>query len=477
MVNDSIIKDVEAVILAAGNSTRFSGKQSKLLTKVCGQAMVVYPVKAAAKLDIPIHLIVGKQKDSIKKELEKYEFKNISYFEQKEQLGTGHASGCSKEKWSKKNILIINGDILLFNEKIILELIQEHSKNDADLTFIAAKTNSPDGCARVIDEENGVRICEEKNCSEKQKKMNLVNAGVYLAKVKHMKALKELKKDTNVGEFLLTDLIEIFSNKGLKVCTKSVEIEKVCTVNTNEQLHNAEQIIQAEIIKKWINVGVRFENPTNSIVNVDVEIGDKTQIEFGVCLRGKTKIGRDCTINSNSILQDSIICDEVEIDCFSFIQESRIGLGAKVGPFARIRNNSIICDNSEIGNFVEIKNSKIENNSKVKHLSYIGDTYVGKKVNIGAGTITCNYDGIAKHKTIIEDNVFIGSNNTLVSPVIIGEGSYTAAGSTITHDVPQDSLAIARGKQSNKKNYAQRIKRKLTKSNTKTTPAAEISSI
>ncbi len=455
------IKKTRAIVLAAGRSIRFNTKKCKLLHTVCGREMILYPLQMLNNLKIPTTLIVGYQEDQIKETIKDSNIKNVNFVTQKERLGTGHAISLSKKKWDSENILILNGDSPLLKKEMIQNLLDEHENKKADITFLSAHALNPFGYGRVIRENGKVSIVEDKDCIDEQRFTTLVNAGVYLISKKVLEDnIDKIQKSSVSGEFYITDLVNLASSQDLNVQTIPVAYDDIRGVNTLEELWAVEQIKRSELMKYWMSQGVKFDLAQSIHIDYDVEIGAGSFIGAGTLILKGTKIGKNCCISALSIIEKSTIGDNSDIRSHSVIQESQVGSNSEIGPFARLRNNVLIGNNVAIGNFVELKNSKIDDGAKIKHLTYVGDSQVGKSVNIGAGTITCNYDGSKKHETIIEDNVFVGSNNTIVAPVKIETGAYTAAGSTITKNVPAGSLAIARSKQENKKDYVARLGKK-----------------
>lgn len=451
--------NTRAIVLAAGKSTRFKTKKSKLLFNICGQAMILYPLRALEALDIPITLVLGNQADTIKEEVERSGLKNTGYVIQEQQLGTGHAVACTTETWDHDEILILYGDMPLLTKELIGQLLLEHKTRNATITFFTSYVMDPTGYGRVLEHEGSFNIIEEKDCTDEQRSINRINAGIYVMKKSFLDAyMPKLGKSAVTGEIYLPELIRMACENSLTVHAISVPYDNVRGVNTLQELWGVEQIKRSEFIKYWMARGVRFELAQSIHIDMNVEIGAGSFIGTGVHLLGKTTIGEECFVGAFTIIEDTTIADSTTIHSHSVIQHSVIGSNVHVGPFARLRNNVSLGNNVEVGNFVEIKNATIGDNSKTKHLSYVGDAEVGSHVNIGAGTITCNYDGQQKHTTTIADNAFIGSNNTLIAPVTIGSGAYTAAGSTITKDVPSDALAIARSQQINKLGYAKKLR-------------------
>jgi bifunctional UDP-N-acetylglucosamine pyrophosphorylase / glucosamine-1-phosphate N-acetyltransferase len=456
--------NVQAVIMAAGRSTRFKRKECKLLSKICGQPMVIFPIKLLRALKIPSIAVLGYQAEEVKNTILSVT-PDVEFAIQKEPLGTGDAVISARHLFKKDHILIMNGDVPLLSKELLTDLISQHSASQADLSFVSTDVINPTGYGRVVENEGKFLIREEKNCSEKEKDISKINAGIYLVKRPVLETfLKSMTKNPLSGEFYLTDIVAFASKNDFIVKSIFSPFDQVRGVNTLQELWAVEQITRSALIKKFMANGVRFELAQSTHLDLNVEIGSDSFIGTGAHILGTTKIGEGCFISAFTIIENSIIGDCTTIHSHSVIQDSNIGKDAHIGPFARLRSNVTIGDNSRIGNFVEVKGSLVGNKTKIKHLAYIGDTTVGNEVNVGAGTIICNYDGYKKNKTIIEDNVFVGSNNTIIAPVKIGKGAYLAAGSTINKDVPSHALAIARSRQENKENYVEKLKAKRNNS-------------
>lgn len=461
-----ISHSMQALVLAAGKSSRFNTENIKLSYDICGREIIAYPIAVLKDLGLPITVIVGYQKDKIINICLKNNFKNLEFIEQKEQLGTGHALQVALPILFSEHILVINGDMPLINQNIINDLIQKHIQSNATVSFITSHNSDPsiEGYARVVKQDNKITIIESIDFKGDPATHCCINAGVYTFKRSFLnEALLKLQKQRNTGEIYITDLIKFASQNNEIVETIEVPFDKIRGVNTLKELWIAEQIKRTEIIDYWMANGVRFTSPQTTHVDYNVTIENNTIIGAGVHLRNNTSIGSYCSIDAFSIIDNALIKDHVTIYPYTLISDSIIQTSAKVGPFAHIKNQSIIFEQSVIGNFVEITQSSIGSSSKAKHLTYLGNAIIGSNVNIGAGTITCNYDSISKNTTIIKNQAFIASNNSIVAPVTIGENSYTAAGSIITEDVPPNSLAIARPKQINKKEYVKKLKQKLEK--------------
>jgi len=459
---------LQAIVLAAGHAKRLRTGRTKLLEKICGREMILYTTKMLEGMDIETTVVVGHQKDDIEKVL-KEQHETIEFAHQEQQLGTGHAIASSSSHWKKENILVLNGDMPLITPQIIEQLYSAHCENDATISFVISHLDHPDhGYGRVIQSGDSVKIVEAKDFKGNPCNHCWINAGIYLINKKFLeKNIHLIDKSNASKEFYLTDLIGMASQQGHKVITVPEPFDRVRGVNTMEELWTAEQIKRSDLIRYWMTQGVRFIKAQNVHVHIDVTIGSGSQIGGGVYLERGTTIGKNCTVREYTRLENAQIGENTTIKSHCVITDSTIGNNAEIGPFAHVRNETIIAPNASIGNFVEVKKSFVGQESKARHLSYIGDATVGKNVNIGAGTITCNYDGAKKNETVIEDNAQIGSNNTLIAPLTIQKNAYTAAGSTITDDVPKNALALGRAKQVNKADYVPKLVKKL-KRGTKT---------
>jgi len=451
--------NTRAIVLAAGKSTRFKTKRSKLLYYICGRTMILYPLKELEALNIPVTLVLGHQAEEVWAEVEKAKVSNVNFVVQEKQLGTGHAVECTKDHWDKKNILILNGDMPLVSKELFEMLHQEHEQSGAAVSFLTTMVFNPKGYGRVIGEDGNYSIVEEKDCNDEQRQVSKINAGVYLFDREFLaEYIQKVPKSPVTGELYLPEVIRLACENGFKVNAVPCAFDDVRGVNNLQELWEVEQIKRSEFIKYWMMNGVRFELAQSIHIDIDVKIGAGSFIGTGSHLLGHTVIGEECFVAAFSIIENTNIGDNTVVHSHSVIQNSNIGTNVHVGPFARLRDNVAIGNDVTIGNFVEVKNSQLGDSTKTKHLSYVGDSTVGKNVNIGAGTIVCNYDGISKNKTIIEDDAFIGSNATLIAPVKIGKGAYTAGGSTINQDVPAECLAIGRAKQVNKDGYATKLR-------------------
>lgn len=451
---------IQAIILAAGKSTRFNTGKTKLIEPLCGQAIILYITHLLESLAIDTSIVVGHEQEAVKECVTKAHNSAITFVTQTEQRGTGHALGCTEKSWTKDHILVINGDMPLVKADTITDLYNEHISKRAAISFITAhnpnKKNNPYG--RVVFTENTIAIVEAKDFVGDINQKYPINAGIYIIEKQFLSNfITTLKSNNNSNEFYITDLIAIASNNGDIITTLEAPFETICGINTVQELYAAEQIQKQNLAAHWMNNGVRFACTNNLSIDTQVTIDKGSYIGYGTHLRGATQIGQNCRIEEFSVIDSTTIEDNVTVYSHSLIKNSIIKEHAEVGPFAHVRMESIIGRHAAVGNFVEVKKSSFGHNSKVKHLSYFGDATVGDCVNIGALTVTCNYNGITKEQTIIKNNAFIGSSNTIVAPITIGENAFTAAGSTITVNVPDNALAIARSHQTNKPDYAHKL--------------------
>lgn len=461
MTNNKFAETTQAVILAAGRSSRFKTKKSKLLSNICGRTMILYPLKELEALNVPMTVILGYQAEEVTAEIKKAKVQDVTFAIQQEQKGTGHAVASSRSFWQKDQILIMNGDMPLVTKEILEKMMLEHEISKAAVSFCTTMVIDPTGYGRVIEEDGKLEIVEEKDCTTEQKEVNRINAGIYLFSRKFLEEnIDKITKSSVTGEIYLPELVKMAGDKGLTVYPYAVPFDNVRGVNTLQDLWTVEQIKRSEFIKHWMTEGVRFELAQSIHIDINVKIGAGSFIGTGVHLLGDVEIGEECFVGAFSIIENTKVGDNTNIHSHSVIQDSVIGKNVHCGPFARLRKGVELGNNVLVGNFVEMKTVIMGDDTKTKHLTYLGDAEIGKNVNIGAGTITCNFDGVTQNKTIIGDEAFIGSNNTLIAPVSIAEGSYTAGGSTITKDVPKGSLAISRSKQELKDGYAKKLKKK-----------------
>ena len=452
---------IQAIILAAGKSTRFNTGRTKLLEKICGQEMILYTTRLLEQLSVPITVVIGYQKDAIKETIINQHHNAVSFVVQDEQCGTGHALMCTTPVWEREHVLIMNGDIPLVTTEIIENLYEKHMANHADVSFVTAHNSDPaiGAYGRVIQTENSIQIVEARDFDGDPTEHCFINAGIYLVRRKFLQqCIKDFTQNEKTNEFYITDLIKIASDQKRVVATAWASFDRIRGINTLQELWAAEQVKRAELIKYWMEKGVHFSVAQNVHIDLDVSIGSGSYIGCGVHLLSGTIIGKNCRIQEFSSLERSRLGEGCDILPHCIIKDSSLGANCQIGPFAHIKEHSYIHENVILGNFVEVKKSTIGKGSRAKHLAYLGDAHIGANVNIGAGTITCNYNGLSKHQTIIHDNAFIGSNNTLIAPITIERDAYTAAGSVISENVPAEALAIARARQINKEGYAYQLR-------------------
>lgn len=448
---------VQAIILAAGKSTRFNTGRTKLLEKICGQEMILYTTRLLEQLSIPITVVVGYQKDAIQQVVNNHHHNAINFVIQEEQYGTGHALMCTESVWDREHILIMNGDVPLVTTEIIEALYEKHVQSHAEISFVTAHNADPasGGYGRVVKTDNSIRIVEARDFDGDTNEHCCINAGIYIVRKQFLQqCIQTLQLHESTREFYITDLIKAASDQHKEVKTYSAPFDRVRGINTLQELWAAEQVKRSELIKYWMEKGVHFSVAHNVHIDLNVTIGAGSYIGCGVHLLDGTSIGKNCRIHEYASIENSHIHDSCNILPHTIIKDSHIGAHSLIGPYAHIREYSHIGEQVTLGNFVEVKKSTIGKGSSARHMCYLGDAIIGSNVNIGAGTITCNYNGLSKHQTIIKDNAFIGANNTLIAPVTIERDSYTAAGSVITENVPAEAMAIARARQINKEGYA-----------------------
>lgn len=449
------MSELKTLILAAGEGSRMKSKLPKVLHKLMGITMVEHVISAAKNVGSDdVAVVVGFKGDEVKAALE---HKQISFFLQDKQLGTGHAVMCAEDFIDdNKDMLILYGDTPLITAQTLKKLLDFHKNEDNGVSIISAIVENPEGYGHIIRDENGafVKNVEYKDATEEEKLVNEINTGVYVFKGKSLKkALKKLNNNNAQGEYYLPDALEILLNEGEGVNAMAVnDVSEFYGVNSRIQLEEAAAIMKKRINRFHMENGVTVVDSGNTYIAPSVIIGRDTIIYPGTILEGSTVIGEDCEIGPYSKLVDVKVADGAQVK-FTSATEAEIGKDSTVGPYAYIRPNSKIGDNVKIGDFVEVKNSVIGKGTKVSHLTYIGDSDVGERINFGCGTVTVNYDGKKKFRTTIEDDAFIGCNTNLIAPVTVEKGSYIAAGSTITKDVPEDSLAVARARQQNLKGW------------------------
>ena len=458
---------VTVVILAAGLGTRMKSRRAKVLHQAGGRTLIEHTVGTALSIASPdrVFVVVGHQADQVR---DAVEARGVRFIHQTEQKGTGHALMVGRESLASLGGLLVvyYGDCPLIPAAVLASLVDHHKHSDAAATLVSAEFDDPTGYGRVIRDAAGrvVAVVEQKAGAPEQLAIREVNVGIYCFRAGlFWKYIGELQPNNPAREYYLTDMVEILIRAGHPIDAYRAENPiELLGINNRVELALADRRFRERKVRELMLAGVTVEKPETVSVDDSVSIGMDTVIEPFAQILGKTTIGEACRIGACSIVRDSELADGVHVGPFTIIGTSRVAAGAHIGPYARLRLDNDIARGAHIGNFVELKKTRMGAGAKANHLAYLGDSTIGDDVNIGAGTITCNYDGRAKHHTKIGKGVFVGSNATLVAPVEIGEGAYLAAGSVITDPVPPDALALGRARQMNKPGWARKRRKKTT---------------
>jgi len=447
---------IAIVIMAAGKGTRLKSKRAKVLHQIGGKALVEHVIHAAQQI-VPSHdifVVVGHQAGAVQSEMA---HTGVNFVIQAEQRGTGHAIQCARQAvQGYEHILVLSGDVPLLDAKTIAQLRDFHIAEHAAMTILTAQPEDPFGYGRVLRKSahspEVAAIVEQKALTPQQEKIREINSGIYAFATKPLfDHINELTTNNAHGEYYLTDMARILVEEGQRVVAlEAPSATEVLGANTLAELAALDAEMRMATARRLMANGVTIFRPETTVIDAGVEVAPDSILEPFVQLLGHTRIGEGCRIRSYSVLENSTLENHVLVRQGCIISESHIRSGALLGPYAHLRPGSEIGEEAHIGNFVETKKIRMGKGSKANHLSYLGDAEIGSGVNIGAGTITCNYDGINKHRTLIEDGVFVGSDSTLVAPIVIGRGSYIAAASCITEDVPEEALALGRAHQTTK---------------------------
>ena len=448
-----------AIILAAGKGTRMKSDLPKVLHKVAGISMLEHVFRSVNAINPEKTVtVIGHKAELVEQVLAG----QTEFVRQTEQLGTGHAVMMAEPVLENLTgqTLVIAGDTPLITGESLKNLIDFHINHKNVATILTAEADNPFGYGRIVRNQHGevLKIVEQKDASDFEQQIKEINTGTYVFdNARLFEALKNINTNNAQGEYYITDVIGIFRENGEKVGAYTLkDFDESLGVNDRVALATAESVMRRRINQQHMVNGVSFVNPDATYIDVDVEIAPEVQVEANVTLKGQTKIGAETILTNGTYIVDSVIGERTVITS-SMIEESSVADGVTVGPYAHIRPGSSLAKDVHVGNFVEVKGSSIGENTKAGHLTYIGNSEVGANVNFGAGTITVNYDGQKKYKTIIGNNVFVGSNSTIIAPVELGDNSLVGAGSTITKDVPADAIALGRGRQINKEDYAKRL--------------------
>lgn len=444
--------NLAVVILAAGKGTRMKSEVPKVLHPLAGHPLASYPVNLAQSIGCSqTVMVIGHGAEQVE---ETFGDKGVRFALQEQQQGTGQALLCARDALAgfEGTLLLLCGDVPLLRQETVQRLLNYHHSENAAVTVLTVEMSDPHGYGRIIrDGEEVLRIVEEKDATIKEKAVREINSGIYaFAAPQVFEFLQQIGNDNAQGEYYLTDVLALARQSGRPVrAIKAGDPDEIMGINDRIQLAQANTIMRQRINEEFMRSGVTLIDPAATYIDPQVTIGTDTVIFPGVQIQGDCEIGRHCTIDTGVTINNCRLGDHVHIKSGSVLTDSEVGEHSDVGPMAHLRPGTVLAGHNKIGNFVETKKAQIGNGSKASHLTYIGDAELGRNVNVGCGTITCNYDGVKKHRTTIEDDVFVGSDVQFVAPVHIGRNSLIGAGSTITKNVPPDSLAIARTEQKN----------------------------
>ena len=456
--------NLHLVVLAAGKGTRMKSALPKVLHEAAGLPLIEHVLRTADRVSpASTVLVLGHQADVVKDRL--LARADVRFAIQEPQLGTGHAllQAESALAGAQGTLVMLSGDVPLLRAGTLQALVRHHAESGAAATVLTAVVDDPHGYGRIVRNDGRITaIVEHKDATPEERAIREINSGIYAFDLAPLfAALRQIGSANAQGEYYLPDLVKIYRGRGLPVETVVLEdAREIMGVNSRKELAQVADILKTTRNEELMASGVTIVDPATAYIGPDVTIGPDTIIHPNVQLEGRTRIGSNCEIQSGVRIVNSTVDDGVFVNNCCLIVDSTVGRGARVGPFAHIRPESAIGPDAHIGNFVELKKTTFGAGSKASHLTYLGDSTVGEHVNVGAGTITCNYDGRTKHRTTIEDGAFIGSDSQLIAPVRVGRGAYVAAGSSITEDVPAGSLAIARGKQVNKEGWVEKKAKK-----------------
>ncbi len=462
-------QNMTVIILAAGLGTRMKSKRAKVLHEAGGDTLLNHVIRASLPLAPAekIIAVIGHQADDVRASVS---IPGVQFALQEQQKGTGHAVASTRDlAASSGRLLILNGDGPLIKTSTLESFLASEEHLGLAGGVVTTELADPSGYGRIVRGADGriAAIVEQKTATPDQRAIREINTGVYwFDAALFWEYVGELQPNNPAGEYYVTDMVEILRRHGHSIAPTLVADEtELLGINTRVELAAADRILRQRKTEALMLSGVTIEKPETVTIDQDVEVGQDTVIEAHVELRGATKIGSECRIATGSVLRDCEVADSARILPYVVAERTKIGQAAWVGPFSRLRQNAVVGDHCHIGNYVELKNTTMEHRSKANHLAYLGDACIGEATNVGAGTITCNYDGVHKHPTRIEDHVFVGSNSTLVAPLTVGSGAYIAAGSVITEDVAADALAVGRARQAeDKPGWAKRRREQQNKS-------------
>ncbi len=456
-----MLNDLTVLILAAGQGTRMNSRMAKVLHRAGGKPLVRQTIDTALEIAPPerVFVVVGHQAEQVRAVAEAA---GVRAIHQQEQLGTGHAVMCGEEQLSQLGgrLIVFVGDCVLVQASTLADLAEAQRISKSAAAVITTEVEDPTGYGRIVRGPDGgvLAIVEQKAATPAELAVREINSGIFCFDAPALwKYIRELRPDNPAHEYYLTDMVSIFILAGLRVTAlKTPDPNELLGINNRVELAQADRILRERKVRRLMLDGVTIERPETVTIDAGVKIGMDTVIGPFAQITGDTVIGENCRIGASSIIEHSVIGDDVEVFPFSMVSASILDAHAHVGPFARLRMNAHLAEGAHVGNFVELKKTRLGANSKSMHLAYLGDSTIGARTNIGAGTITCNYDGHKKHPTTIGEGVFVGSNSTLVAPMTIADGAYIGAGSVITHPVPLKALALGRSRQVNKEGWKKR---------------------
>jgi bifunctional UDP-N-acetylglucosamine pyrophosphorylase/glucosamine-1-phosphate N-acetyltransferase len=459
--------EAHVVVLAAGQGTRMKSSLPKVLHRVAGQPMIARVLQAARTTSPEtLTIIVGHQAETVRRHFG--DVPGLQFAVQQPQLGTAHALQQAESLLEGRTgtLLLLSGDVPLLRPETLQRLVETHRGSQAAATVVTATVDQPYGYGRIVRTRGRIaRIVEERDASPAERRIKEINSGIYAFDLAPLwDALRGIASQNAQGEFYLTDLIGIYRRRKLPVETLLVDnAQEIRGINSRTELAEVSRLVRQKKNEELMARGVTLIDPATTYIDTDADVAPDTVIHPGVIIEGRTRIGSACEIHGYVRIADSEIGDRATIHSFCVISGAQVAAGASVGPFAHLRPSSVVGENAKVGNFVELKNTTLGAGSKANHLSYLGDATIGTQVNVGAGTITCNYDGVNKHRTVVEDGAFIGSDTQLIAPVSVGKGAYVGAGSSITEDVPAGALGIARGRQTNVEGWVERRKKTQAK--------------
>jgi bifunctional UDP-N-acetylglucosamine pyrophosphorylase / glucosamine-1-phosphate N-acetyltransferase len=454
--------ETHVVILAAGQGTRMKSSRPKVLHEIAGRALIEHVLDTAAAVSpTTTTVIVGHKAKDVRDRLGART--GLTFAVQEPQLGTAHALQQAEPNLNGRSgtLVLLSGDVPLLSRRTLETLVQTHRGAQAAATVVTAVVDRPFGYGRIVRSKGHiVRIVEERDASPAQRQIKEINSGIYAFDLAPLfDALRGISSSNAQGEYYLTDLVALYRRRKMVVDTILVDDPaEIRGINSRSELAEVSRLVRQTKNEELMAAGVTLIDPATTYIDLDVEVMADTVIHPGAVIEGRTRIGAGCEIQSHVRIVDSEIGDRVTINNFCVISGSRVAEGAIVGPFAHLRPGNVVGEGAKVGNFVELKKTTLGRKAKASHLSYLGDATIGANVNVGAGTITCNYDGVSKHQTVIEDGAFIGSDSQLIAPVRVGKGAYVAAGSSITEDVPDGALGIARGRQTNVQGWVEKRK-------------------